>query len=159
MENARPACKPGSVPGDKPRVTVISLGQRLPEGSSDLPEGVGGPGRPSPPIWSCSRWGLPSQPVTRLLVGSYIKRLSRPTFSPLPPRERGRRYVFCCTFPILRRRASGFPEGPSFGRWPLATTAPCGARTFLPPLVGANPASGSDSPADLAFGHRTRCRC
>src|SRR5262249_2538675 len=33
------------------------------------------PGRNQPcsHIWPCSRWGLPSQPVTRLLVGSYIK--------------------------------------------------------------------------------------
>src|SRR5262249_6453343 len=32
-------------------------------------------------IWPCSRWGLPSQPVARLLVGSY------PAFSPLPFRR------------------------------------------------------------------------
>ena len=32
----------------------------------------------SSPVWSCSGRGLPSQPVTRLLVGSY------PTFAPLP---------------------------------------------------------------------------
>ncbi len=39
-----------------------------------------GQGRASlyPPIWSCSRWGLLSRPVTRLLVSSY------PTISPLP---------------------------------------------------------------------------
>ncbi len=66
-----PACKPGSVP--RAVATVISLGRRLPGGSSDLPEGHRGPDQPCPLIWSCSRWGLPSQPVARLLVGPYIK--------------------------------------------------------------------------------------
>jgi hypothetical protein len=31
-----------------------------------------------PSAWSCSRWGLPSQPVARLLVSAYL------TISPLP---------------------------------------------------------------------------
>jgi hypothetical protein len=31
-----------------------------------------------PSAWSCSEWGLPSQPVTWLLVSSYL------TISPLP---------------------------------------------------------------------------
>ena len=52
---------------------VIYLAGRLLDRSSDLPEGHNGPDRSCPHIWSCSRWGLPSQPVTRLLVGSYIK--------------------------------------------------------------------------------------
>src|SRR5262249_6639179 len=75
--------------------TVISLAGRLPGRSSDLPEGRNGPDQPCPLIWPCSRWGLPSQPVTRLLVGSY------PAFSPLPGGSAGR-YPFCCTFPALR---------------------------------------------------------
>src|SRR5690242_624889 len=67
----RLACKPGSVP--RKAATIISLVRRLPDGSSDLPEGRSGPDQPCPLIWSCSRWHLPSQPVTTLLVGSYIK--------------------------------------------------------------------------------------
>ncbi len=44
--------------------------------------------RPNPSIWSCSRWGLPSQPVTWPLVSSYL------TISPLPIQIRMyRRYV------------------------------------------------------------------
>ncbi len=58
--------------------TVISLAGRLPGRSSSLPEGRNGPDQPCPHIWPCSRWGLPSQPVTRLLVGSYIKGLASP---------------------------------------------------------------------------------
>jgi len=54
-------------------VTVIYLAGQLPDRSSDLPESRNGPDRSCPHIWPCSRWGLPSQPVTRLLVGSYIK--------------------------------------------------------------------------------------
>jgi hypothetical protein len=34
--------------------------------------------RAIPSAWSCSRWGLPSQPVARLLVSAYL------TISPLP---------------------------------------------------------------------------
>ena len=56
---------------------VIHLGGRLPSLSSDHTRGLGGQ-RHCPPIWSCSGWGLPGQPVTRLPVVSYT------TFSPLP---------------------------------------------------------------------------
>src|SRR5262245_44453237 len=73
----RSACKPGSVPCGC-TATVISLAGRLPGRSSGLPEGRNGPDQPCPLIWPCSRWGLPSQPVTRLLVGSYIKELALP---------------------------------------------------------------------------------
>ena len=58
--------------------TVISLACRLPGRSSNLPEGRNGPEPVLPSVWSCSRWGLPSQPVARLLVGSYIKELALP---------------------------------------------------------------------------------
>ena len=74
----KPACKPGSVPGRKGSATVISLAGRLPGRSSGLPGSHNGPDQPCFPIWPCSQWGLPSQPVARLLVGSY------PAFSPLP---------------------------------------------------------------------------
>src|SRR5690242_8427516 len=119
----RPACKPGSVPPLTPSgagtVTVIYLAGRLPGRSSDLPEGRNGPDQPCPLIWSCSRWGLPSQPVTRLLVGSYIKGPRSPHLFTLTSArcpwsvvrcqteatlllttdngQRARRYAFCCT--------------------------------------------------------------
>ena len=50
-------------------------------------------GQPSPPIWSCSRWGLPS---TRhhWRTGELLPRLFN-----LTGHESGRRYVFCGTFP------------------------------------------------------------
>jgi hypothetical protein len=67
----KPACKPGSVP--PVAVTAIYLACGLPSRSSSLPESHNGPDQPCSLIWPCSRWGLPSQPVTRLLVGSYIK--------------------------------------------------------------------------------------
>jgi hypothetical protein len=72
-------------------VTAIYLARRLPGGSSDLPEGRSGPDQPCPLIWSCSRWGLPSRPVTRPLVGSYIKGLAPPhLFTLTPPTGRWR---------------------------------------------------------------------
>src|SRR5438270_12641685 len=55
----------------KRSATVISLAGRLPVRSSSLPESRNGPDQPCSHIWPCSRWGLPSQPVTRLLVRSY----------------------------------------------------------------------------------------
>ncbi len=64
---------------------VIHLGPALLWDSSGLPEGSERatllprfPAGNRPPIWPCSGWGLPSQPVTGLLVRSYR------TFSPLP---------------------------------------------------------------------------
>lgn len=51
-------------------VATIYLGALLPVCSSDLPECVTGR-HMCTPIRSCSRWGLPSQPVSRLLVRSY----------------------------------------------------------------------------------------
>src|SRR5438270_10528305 len=62
----------------KRSATVISLAGRLPVRSSSLPESRNGPDQPCSHIWPCSRWGLPSQPVARLLVGSYIKELALP---------------------------------------------------------------------------------
>src|SRR6476469_7952131 len=65
--------------------TVISLARRSPGGSSSLPGSRSGPDQPCSLIWPCSRWGLPSQPVTRLLVGSYIKELTPPHLFTLTP--------------------------------------------------------------------------
>ncbi len=119
IKSRKPVCKPGFVPGLL-LATIISLGRRLLAGSCGLPEGGSGPDQSSPPIWPCSRWGLPSRPVARPLVGSY------PAISPLPV---ARRYLFCGTFPILGQVA------PALGRWTLSITASCGARTFLPPVA------------------------
>jgi hypothetical protein len=68
------------------QVAIISLGQRLPVVSCNQPEGETGEqpasmprsGHTTPSAWSCSKWGLHSQPITRLLVSSYL------TISPLP---------------------------------------------------------------------------
>lgn len=56
---------------------IINLGRLLPAASSDLTRERNGPLHGSP-IRSCSRWGLPSQPVAWPLVSSYL------TFPPLP---------------------------------------------------------------------------
>jgi hypothetical protein len=58
-------------------LAAIYLGHQLPGISSDQTRGVGGQPHP-PPIWSCSGWGLPSEPVSRPLVRSYR------TVAPLP---------------------------------------------------------------------------
>src|SRR5688572_19495448 len=126
-------------------VTIISLVRRLLAGSSDLPESRDGPDQPCSHIWSCSRWGLPSRPVTRPLVGSYIKGLASPHHFTLTERLPVRRYLsVALSLSFVRGEAN-------FGRWTLSTTASCGARTFLPsPTDAANrigPTS-DDRPAD-----------
>ena len=148
--------------------TVIYLAGRLPGRSSSLPGSRNGPDQPCSLIWPCSRWGLPSQPVTRLLVGSY------PTFSPLPRQGSGmsgermnskslssltayrsslpRRYTFCCTFPVLRRRSPADSDG---GRYP----PPCPVEPGLSSprsTPGLSPRTlceqrPSVQPADIAF--------
>src|SRR3954466_13307447 len=57
-------------------MAAIHLRRRLLGACSVLPGD--GPGAHSPPIRTCSEWGLPSRPVTRPLVRSYR------TVSPLP---------------------------------------------------------------------------
>ncbi len=61
-------------------VAIICLGRWLPNVSSDQPEGSDETGSLFPPIWPCSRRGLPGQTVTRLPVSSYL------AISPLPQR-------------------------------------------------------------------------
>jgi len=74
------------------RVTIIHLGVLLPIRSCGLP-GIKRCEQHLSTIWPCFGRGLPSQPVSRLLVRSYR------TISPLPiPTSRDRRYIFCCTF-------------------------------------------------------------
>ena len=103
------------------QVVIIHLDELLPVTSSNLPgslcradiiRAVTGPKNSL--IWSCFEWGLPSQPVARLLVSSYL------TVSPLPHRFPYEAFSSLLHFP------SGCPA------WPLASTLPCEVRTFLP---------------------------
>ena len=70
-----------------------------------------------PSIWSCFGWGLPSQPVTRLLVSSYL------TVSPLPWIANKFAAKAVCS---LLHLPSGCPA------WSLTSILPCEVRTFLP---------------------------
>ena len=90
---------------------TIHLRQLSPVACSDLPESTAGHGIRIP-IWSCSRWGLPSPP----LLPATRCALTAP-FHPYPA---NRAVYFLLHFP-----------------WALAPqalpgTLPCGARTFLP---------------------------
>ena len=82
---------------------------------------IGGQLQPSP-IRPCSRWGLPSLRLTTELVVFYT------TVSAFPAISRG--FLFCGTFLISSPR-----------QLPLATTLPCGARTFLPEYSERSPSS------------------
>ena len=90
---------------------IIFLGSKLLYCSSDATRKVSGQPQPFP-IRSCFGWGLPSQPVSRLLVRSYR------TFPPLPLAWR---------FPFLWHFPWGHP------RRTLSGILPCEARTFLTP--------------------------
>jgi|GEM_PF-4957101 len=114
---------------------VIYLGRRLLDGSSGLPGGRNGPEPVLPPVWPCFRWGLPSRPVARSLVGSY------PAVSPLPTPPRGcRRFTFCCTFPDPARRPHGRNRRRAGGRYP----PPCPVK---PGLSSSSPRATSDHPS------------
>lgn len=65
-----------------PRAMAIYLAGELPRRSCGLPESRNGPDQPCSHIWPCFRWGLPSQPVTRLLVRSYFKARRPAPFHP-----------------------------------------------------------------------------
>ena len=66
------------------------------------PRAMGGP--PNPPIWPCSRWGLPCA-RHHWRTGELLPRLFN-----LTGRKSSRRCVFCGTFPRLRGAAvSGHP--------------------------------------------------
>jgi len=85
----------------------------LPGTSSDLTRERDGQPHSSS-IRSCSRWGLPSQTVTCLLVSSCL------TVPPLPENEDlALGGLFLWHFPW------GHPH------WTLSSTLPCGAPTFL----------------------------
>jgi len=66
-------------PADKPGSVVDShSSRRTVTGTLEQPTRTRRGQRHEVPIWSCSRWGLPCRPVTRLAVRSYR------TISPLP---------------------------------------------------------------------------
>jgi hypothetical protein len=127
------ACKPDPVhrASSRPaRATAIPLGLTSPPGSSGLPAGSGGP-----PSNACTVAGFPGSLLTLLPVG----------FAE-PPRSPGVLVVsYTAVSPLPRRSAEAvcflwhFPAGrPGL---PLATTVPCGVRTFL---------GGGLAPADAA---------
>ena len=77
------------------------------------------------------------------------------TFSPLPRplhgcrgRSKSRRYIFCGTSPYRPRPSPHWWETPDRS-WPLASTLPCGVRTFLP--APRKPQERSDHPACSPF--------
>src|SRR5690606_26043060 len=88
---AEPADKPGSV------VDSHSSRRRVTATLKQPTRRHRGP-RHCLPIWSCSRWGLPCRPVTRLAVRSY--RTVSPLPDPDPPcgAPGHRRSALCCTF-------------------------------------------------------------
>ena len=86
MKVAEPADKPGSVVDSHSSRRNVAVTLEQPTRTRRGP-------RHEVPIWSCSRWGLPCRPVTRLAVRSYR------TISPLPRIPKNRSAVsFCCTF-------------------------------------------------------------
>jgi hypothetical protein len=119
-KKSQKACKPGSVP--LLGVTVIHLGRRLPDASSDRP-GKRAENRPCGyprafPIWSCSRWGLPSRFRYRKR-GALLPHLFTLTGRPEPAGG-----LLSVALAVTKTEIS------APGRYP----APCfqGARTFLP---------------------------
>ncbi len=112
------ACKPDSVPrpggrgGDHPSGACVAadLGATYP-GLCRRAAGV--------PVWSCSGWGLPSRPVARD-AGELLPH----------------RFTLACSSCSRGSTTSSavcsllhFPSDRS--AWPLASTLPCGVRTFL----------------------------
>jgi hypothetical protein len=113
---------------DRRKATVIPLGQGLLPASSNLPEDFGRAGLKRPPIWSCSKRGLPSLPCHH---GNWWA--LTPPFHPYPAptlQDNGHeqivlsgkvgagRSVFCGTFPgsplldVIQRFALWSPDFP-----------------------------------------------
>ena len=137
------ACKPASVPGRRSRGGGHPSGTGVAAGLVRSTRGLGRAslrGRVAAagasPIRPCSGWGLPSRPVTRPLVRSYR------TVSPLPVRSRGPAVCSLWHFP------AGRPD------WPLASTLPCGGRTFLDP-GGPGPRPPNRLPLPGQYATRT----
>jgi hypothetical protein len=108
---------------------IIPLGPALLPSSCDLPEGSNAPSRcvsrqaGTPSLFGLAPCGVyPALDIAAQAVRSYR------TFSPLPPRQAGGRYVFCGTgrLPALTLESRT-----------LSGTLLCGVRTFLPGHAGA----------------------
>ncbi len=86
-----------------------------------------------PPIRSCSGWGLPSQPVSRLLVGSYPHHFT---------------FAVACAAAVsfLWHSPSGHPDRA------LPGTLLCGARTFLDGTIPARLPGGLGRYCTRGFG-------
>ena len=123
-----------------PRETVISLGRRLPGASSGLTrERHAGRASPGRETGIALLFGLAPGGVYR--AGA----VTRAAGELLPHR-------FTLTVPLTRRRFTFCGTGPwGCPPWRLASTLPCGARTFLPrelPHAGDHPAfSGANQRA------------
>jgi hypothetical protein len=137
-------------------MAIIHLVPLLLAGSCDLPESHSGTGSPSSPIWSCSVWGLPCPghhcPSGALLPRPAMRdggRLIGPPLFTLAGPDWNLAVCFLWHFPYRRRTAlAGIPLRPS----PLASTLPCGVRTFLSPTPAGSERigtlrRGSDRPA------------
>ena len=124
---------------------------------------LGGP-RHRSPIWPCSGWGLPGQPVTRLPVVSYT------TFSPLPAPARllarepatraqnGRRYVSVAL--SLRSPSLGVTQhpalwSPDFPRLPVKIPASATTRPTRPVPSYQRSLRGSKGPRIRCLAART----
>src|SRR5204863_7348705 len=121
LKTRKPVCKPGFVSARRSaqRRSFLWAGDCSPAQAAD--PGVGnGPDRSCSPIWPCSGWGLPSQLVAKLLVGSYIKRPKPPhrfTLTEPKPEGPGQAVCFLLHFPYPRRLSRA-----ALGRWTLSTT-------------------------------------
>jgi len=158
------ACKPNFVSAFR-RVAIIPLVPPLLAGSSDLPEsclssltavrGKAAALRSGPPLLSylvLLRVGFslpPMSPPGRCALT--LRPLMRPApFHPYSSSCEKERYIFCGTFRVgdVRPDGSDIPRRPSL----LASTLPCGVRTFLSPFhASPDPVGtlgrGSDRPA------------
>ena len=96
--------------------TIIYLAERLLARSSDLPGSFRRATLERSPIWSCSVWGLPCLRCHHR-SGALLPHLFTLTASATEAEEEA--VYFLWHFP------SGHPD------WSLASTLPCGVRTFL----------------------------
>ncbi len=134
------ACKPNfvspSADGDDDHSSspAIARGIQRPTRESVVLAGRAAP----PPLFGLAPCGVyPAATIARRAVRSYPpvdgSRSAGPhLFTLIHPAERDRRYLFCGTFRAgdVRSPFRDIPLRPS----PLASTLPCGVRTFLSPL-------------------------
>ena len=146
----QPACKPGSV-WRFPSATVIRLGRRLRDASSNQPgwrawKRVCERVAPSTatPIWSCSRWGLPCRRRCRNR-GALLPHRFTLAWWPKPPW----RSLLCGTFPwgrppaaVSRHRASMEPGLSSTGAGGKPPTSAATVRPADVHLLGCTPRQG-----------------